>query len=194
MPTFCASSPIQKGSSFCPRLVLSLIFPSNRSYFPTSLSFPSRFSRCSLPKGVVLVVLRVYPIPSLYLYPQSQHSQIDSTQDPHIQSHQHIFCYCLDGTRGAGPQTSCFFFTMGSSLFSKSKISRLEVLEYLSRKMYKNQMEWSCYVISLKMVCQTVKCCKCSQVQTCLDRCVQRRQEKHRAEHPAKFMCFSIQT
>ena len=125
MPTFCASSPIQKGSSFCPRLVLSLIFPSNRSYFPTSLSFPSRFSRCSLPKGVVLVVLRVYPIPPIPIPAIS--ALPDRLEDPHIQRHQHIFCYCLDGTRGAGPQTSCFFFTIGSSLFSKS---RLEVLEY----------------------------------------------------------------
>ena len=124
MPTFCASSSIQKGSSFCPRLVLSLIFPSNRSYFPTSLSFPSRFSRCSLPKGVVLVVLYTlyhpiylyHPIPAISALP-------DRLEDAHIQSHQHIFCYCLDGTRGAGPQASCWLqaFSIGSSLFFQIK-------------------------------------------------------------------------
>ena len=194
MPTFCASSPIQKGSSFCPRLVLYLIFPSNRSYFPTSLSFPSRFSRCSLPKGVVLVVLRVYPIPSRNPYtPISAFPDHPRSTRPRIRTFKVISTSSATAwmaREGRGLRHPAFSSPSDHHFFSKS---RLEVLEYLSQKNVQKPdgME---LLSNLKMVCQTVKCCKCSQVQTCLDRCVQRRQEKDRAEHPAKFMCFSIQT
>ena len=146
MPTFCASSSIQKGSSFCPRLVLSLIFPSNRSYFPTSLSFPSRFSRCSLPRGwfwwfcIPYTILYTYTI----LYPQSQHSQIDSRMRTFkVISTSSATAWMAREGRGLRHPAGFKPSPSDHHCFSKS---RLEVLEYPLVNVYitieNHQFQW----------------------------------------------------